>query len=316
MDALPFPDLLDKVSRAGVDGAPAGANPEFHRQMETCLAWGYNLKIYDGCVHLICNDDVLVPCWIEEESFSVAWDKLNVIGYLRIGSTNSEALERARRGAHHGTIVYAEEQTAGRGRRNRQWLSHARTGLFFSLILSPSQPRKIWPLLTHAASAALAETLKARRLNVDIKWPNDVLISGKKCAGILLETISEEDAAVVGVGINVHPGSVPENLAGEAVCLDEAALEFVPRRQVLTSFLDHFQKLYQLFERGAHQELLDRWKACSSMWKGVSVWIDSDRGRRSAVTCGLTEIGALLVRTPEGAVETVLAGDVSIRRGA
>jgi BirA family biotin operon repressor/biotin-[acetyl-CoA-carboxylase] ligase len=192
-------------------------------------------------------------------------------------------------------------------------------------VLRPSQPLQFWPLLTHAASVALVETLRdlssllkiiPRPLELDIKWPNDVLISGKKCAGILLEMMAEGEspAAVVGLGINVRKGSVPNSLESTATCLDEMADIIVPRRQLLVRFLQNFQEFYLFFERGNHLELLNRWKAHSSMWNGTEVWIADGDTRRSAVTCGLNEIGALRVRTSEDKIETVLAGDVSIRR--
>jgi BirA family biotin operon repressor/biotin-[acetyl-CoA-carboxylase] ligase len=174
------------------------------------------------------------------------------------------------------------------------------------------------------ASVALVETIKELHplkriphvLDVDLKWPNDVLISGRKCAGILLETMTEGDshAAIVGVGINIRTGSVPEALASAAVCLDEMADTAVPRRQVLVQFLRKFQECYLIFEGGHHRELLERWKRHSSMWEGAQVWISEGDEQRSAVTCGLSDIGGLMVRTPEGKVETILAADVSVDR--
>jgi BirA family biotin operon repressor/biotin-[acetyl-CoA-carboxylase] ligase len=179
--------------------------------------------------------------------------------------------------------------------------------------------------VTHVAAIALADTLKVlpdrglipHPLDVDLKWPNDVLLGGKKCAGILLETAETENlnhALILGVGINVHEGSNPESATFEAVCLDEAAATVVPRRQLLVQFLFYFQLAYQLFEKKMHSELLERWKSLSSMWKEVPIWIYENGERKPAVTCGLNELGALLVRTEGGAVETVVAGDISIRR--
>ena len=118
----------------------------------------------------------------------------------------------------------------------------------------------------------------------------------------------------MGIGINVHPGSVPESLESSAVCIDAMADAFVPRRQLLVHFLKNLQECYLVFERGNHQALLERWETHSSMWDGAHVWITEGGVRRSAITCGLSEIGALMVRTPEGNVEALLAGDVSISR--
>ena len=278
----------------------------------------------DDRVSLLFDREQLVPYWIQKEAAPIAWDGLRVHGFLRIDSTNDEAIQMARSKAPEGTLVYAEEQTAGKGRLGRNWFSPATSGLYFSLILKPRQQRKYWPLLTQVASIALADTLKAlpehasvpHPLDVDLKWPNDILLSGRKTAGILLETTEvegEDDALVLGIGINVHEGSYPESLKSEAVCLDEMAGTAIPRRQLLVQFLYHCQRVYQLFEKGKHSELIERWKNLSSMWNETPIWIKEGSESRAAVTCGLNEMGALLVRTEQGEVESIVAGDISIR---
>jgi biotin-(acetyl-CoA carboxylase) ligase len=119
---------------------------------------------------------------------------------------------------------------------------------------------------------------------------------------------------VVGVGVNVHEVDIPASAAPGATCIDRMAQARVPRRRILTGFLRHFQRWYLVFERGNSGELLEQWKSCSSMWTGTEVWISDSAEPRAAVTCGLREDGALLVRTAAGVVETLLAGDVSIRK--
>ncbi len=313
------------LGHVGANGLPVSSEAWFQRELELCKEWGFRLDIVNQRVYLSYDQEQLVPYWIQQETPAVAWEFLRIKGFLRTESTNGEALEMARHGSPGGTLVYAEEQTGGKGRRGRTWFSPPQKGLYFTLLLRPRQSGKYLPLLTHAASIALAETLKElpddkiipHPLDVDIKWPNDVLIGGKKCAGILLETISSEggiQAAVIGLGINVHEGSVPESLKSEVVCLDQAAQAFVPRRQLLVKFLRNFQLCYLLFENGKHAELLDRWKRLSSMWNGVPIWILEAGVRRQAITCGLNDIGALLVRTADDTTETILAGDISIRR--
>jgi len=133
----------------------------------------------------------------------------------------------------------------------------------------------------------------------------------------LLETLIDDkkQAAIVGVGINVHKGSVPEELKEEAASIDEAAGSFVPRRQLLVKFLHNLQMAYMIFEQGRHEELLEKWKSLSSMWEGAPIWIVNGENRRSAVTCGLDAMGALLARGPDGRVETIIAGDVRLQKG-
>lgn len=325
MSILKHPPILIDLGHVGERGLPANGEAWFQRELELCREWGFRMKIEEGRVRLEFDQDALVPYWIQKESPTIAWDFLRVNGFLRLDSTNREACAMALQGAPHGTLVYAEEQTEGKGRRGRTWFSPPRSGIYCSLILRPTQPRRFWPVLTHVACVSLIETLKImgangmlpRPLPIDLKWPNDVLLDGKKCAGILLETLPVEGqgaAAIVGIGINVHPGSVPPELAAEAACLDEIAGVYVPRRQLLVRLLHQFQLCYRMFERGRHADILERWKEFSSMWQGVAVTIREEARVRTAVTCGLDEIGALRVRTEDGTVETILAGDVSVRR--
>jgi BirA family transcriptional regulator, biotin operon repressor / biotin---[acetyl-CoA-carboxylase] ligase len=322
---LKQPGILIDLGHVGENGLPLKSVASFTRDLDLCKEWGFRLKYTGERVSLQFDQDQLVPYWIQQETAAIAWDWLRVNGFFRIGSTNSEALEQARQGVPSGTLIYTEEQTAGKGRNGRSWFSSAGKGLYFSLVLRPTQPLKSWPLLTHVASLALIETLNdlyaslniiPHALDLDLKWPNDVLLSGKKCAGILLEALTEGEhpAAVVGLGINIRRGSVPDSLSSTATCLDEIADAIVPRRQLLVRFLQNFQEFYLFFERGNHRELLERWKNHSSMWNGATIWIVEEGIRRSAVTCGLNEIGALIVRTPEGKLETVFAGDIHISR--
>jgi BirA family biotin operon repressor/biotin-[acetyl-CoA-carboxylase] ligase len=269
--------------------------------------------------------DGLVADRIVDETPAIAWDRLNVFCCREIASTNDEALQRARLGAASGTLIVAECQTQGRGRKGRRWISPAGAGLYFSLVLRPQQPLGNWPLLTHVASLALARTLQAlpeegiipQPLDLELKWPNDVLISGKKTAGILLETGGAGGgitAAIVGVGINVGKVELPVELQDQVTSVGEAAGVVVPRRHILVRFLYHFQLGYDLFLRGQNTAILDQWKSFSRMWKDTPIWIAEDERCRPAVTRGLSETGALIVQTPDGAEETILAGDVSIRR--
>jgi BirA family biotin operon repressor/biotin-[acetyl-CoA-carboxylase] ligase len=326
MPTLKVPSILIDLGHVGKNGLPENTAAWFQKELDLCREWGFRLKTANGRISLEYDHDQLVPDWIQKETPAIAWDWLRVNAFFRLQSTNSEALEMARKGAPAGTLVIAEEQTAGKGRYGRTWVSPARKGLYFTVVLRPTQPLRAWPLLTHVASVALAETLKElstlkvipHPLDVDLKWPNDVLISGRKCAGILLEAAAEGShrAAAIGVGINIRQGSVPESLESTATCLDEMAGTVAPRRKVLVLFLEKFQECYLLFAQGDHAGLLARWKSSSSMWDGAEVWITEGDVRRSAVTCGLNEIGALMVRTPEGKLETVFAADVSVRRAA
>ncbi len=324
MANIRIPDILTDLSHVGTAGLPKSGSPVVMKELEICRQWGFRIHEENERIFLHFDEDQVVPYWIQRETPDLAWDGLRVNGFLRIDSTNREALEQARLGVPSGTLICAEEQTAGRGRGDRNWFSPAKSGLYFSLVVRPGQSTRFWPLLTHVASIALVRTLQdlidtkviSQPLDMDIKWPNDVLISGKKCAGILLETITERNnaAVVVGVGINVHPDSVAPEMAGDAICIDEPAGSFIPRRKILVGFLKHFQNVYFSFENGKREEVLENWKRFSTMWEGAQILIEKGGQSRSAVTCGLDENGALLVQTEDGSRETILAGDVRVKR--
>ncbi|NLV30811.1 MAG: biotin--[acetyl-CoA-carboxylase] ligase [Acidobacteria bacterium] len=323
MSPIALPAVLTDLGHVGEAGLPLQNAPWFERELELCREWGFGLETIGDRVRLRPDPDALVPYWIQKETPALAWEWLRTHGFLSVDSTNREALELARRGAPGGSLVWAEEQTAGRGRMGRSWFSPRKTGLYASLVVRPACERERWPLLGHVAAVSLHDAISAcvvgmaaRKLDIDLKWPNDVLLGGRKCAGILLESIPDGEGApavVVGVGVDVHPGSVPADLEGEAVSVDEMAGRAVPRRLLLVTFLYHFQKGCRELEAGNFAGVLEGWKKRCTMWDGAPVWIHEGERRRAAVTCGLDEAGALLVRTEAGAVETLVAGDVRVR---
>ncbi len=325
MTPIPVPKILDRLARAGKAGLAGSLTESEREELELCRKWGYRFEVADQRVCLPFDRDLLIPAWIAGETPAVVWERLHVEGFFETGSTNEEAVLRSRHGAADGTVIYAESQTSGKGRTGRQWISPPGTGIYFSLILRPKQDPSCWALLTHVSSLALAQTLSEffregiiqRALDLELKWPNDVLIAGKKTAGILLETAgigSVIEAAVVGVGVNVNQMPLPENLRGRVTSLNEATGTRVPRRQLMVRFLYHFQIAYDLFNRGQYRDILEQWKGFSRMWSNTPVWIVDGEQRYPAVTVGLTESGALLVRTPDGIEHTVLAADVSVRQ--
>ena len=198
MPDLEIPRLLYALARAGPEGIEAPSDPASLGEIDLCRGWKFPVETRGGRLFLARNSDTLVPAWIEEEAPVLGWERLSAAGYLEIASTNEEALRRARAGAPGGSLVYAETQSSGRGRKGRRWHSPPGEGLYFTLLVRPGQPVLRWPILTHVASLALAQALEEvarlesfpRPLEIDLKWPNDVLLSGRKTAGILLETAS------------------------------------------------------------------------------------------------------------------------------
>jgi len=147
---------------------------------------------------------------------------ITVLRFDSLGSTNTEAANQARQGAEEGLCVVARQQTAGRGRHGRAWVSDADAGLYFSIVLRPRFERDRLPLITLMAGIAVHDTLKEFDLRPDIKWVNDVLVGERKISGILGETIETPSglAVIVGIGINLTSGSFSAELAATATSIE------------------------------------------------------------------------------------------------
>jgi len=323
MTGVRVPELLNQLARAGPAGLPLRACQEPARELDMLRQAGIPLMVDCDRCFLVLNDDVMVPELLQREVALTAWKGMPVIGFLETGSTNEEAWALARRGARAGTVIYAEKQTSGKGRLGRTWFSPSGTGIYLSAILRPNRPMEFWPLLSLAASAALVAALvdmgrekSLPQILIESKWPNDVLISGKKTAGILVEAAqSGSDAfAIVGCGINVSAGSIPPGLEDQATAISVEFGIAVPRRYVAARFLSRLQNFCELFEAGENETILEKYKAASSIWKGVPIWVIDGNSRKPAVTCGLSRTGGLRVRMDSGEEETLLAAEVSVRR--
>jgi len=162
--------------------------------------------------------------------------------YLRLhyhhelDSTNDEARRLAEAGAEHGTVVLSDHQTAGRGRRGASWVSEPGDGLLFSIVVRPSFPKTNWSRIALAAGIGIAETLNARwGVQAQVKWPNDIYIQDKKCAGILTE--AREDFVIVGIGLNVLSAPPSENARIEAIAVADVVQCPVSREMVLAALL-------------------------------------------------------------------------------
>jgi BirA family biotin operon repressor/biotin-[acetyl-CoA-carboxylase] ligase len=241
-----------------------------------------------------------------------------------VGSTNLLALEAAQAGAPQGSVWVADEQTAGRGRGGHLWHSVPGDGLYLSVLLRPQIPLvdALWLSLATglAAQAAIAAVTG---LQPDIRWPNDLLLRGKKCGGILVETSSipsQSDTptmlryAVIGIGINVNHSNFPAEIEPFASSLRRESGSPHPRERVLIELLRALDQEIHLLEdelRGAstRSPLLERFEAASSWVRGKRVRVDEDGGY-TGVTTGLNPRGFLRVAGDDGELHTVLSGGV------
>lgn len=232
-------------------------------------------------------------------------------------STNTDALEAARAGAPHGSVYFANEQLAGRGRGDHTWHSAAGQGLYASVLLRLRIPASRLPLLSLAAGLAVAEAIRAvSGLNVDLRWPNDLLIGPRKAGGILVESNSEANSksspvpfAVVGVGINVHQRNFAPDLSTPATSLDLESGRRISREPLLVSLLESLQReAHELLECASTQTIPGRVEQASTWIRGRKVEIHGPQAC-AGVTAGLDEHGFLLVRTDAGIV-TVQTGGI------
>lgn len=229
------------------------------------------------------------------------------------GSTNNDAMDAGRVGAAHGAAFVADEQTAGRGRGDHRWHSVAGEGLYVSVVLRPQIAEKHWMLLPFCAGlAVIAAIREVVGLQADLRWPNDVLLAGRKVCGILVESGRDERGerfAVAGIGINVHQRAFAPDLATPATSLDLQAGRTVEREPLFACLLKFLQQEVDLLAREtAAPTLLAR-------IEGSSTWVCKRRvevhGPQACtgVTAGLDEHGFLLVDTEAGRV-TVQTGGV------
>lgn len=243
--------------------------------------------------------------------------KYNVVYHEEIDSTNIEARRLSKDSAQQGLVVVAEKQTAGKGRRGRSWESPAGTNLYFSLLLRPKFGAEKAPMLTLLMAYSVAKAIKDQEhLQVQIKWPNDLVLSQKKICGILTEMHLDgcqiEDV-IIGVGINVNTIKFPEELQDKATSLYLESGIKMERETLLENILKEFDRQYTSFletqdlsfvQEDYNQMLINREREVLVLEPG---------GAYQAKALGINEQGELLVKRNDGSVETVFAGEVSVR---
>ena len=228
------------------------------------------------------------------------------------GSTNSDAMAAARYGAPHGSVFFADEQTAGRGRGDHAWHSAAAQGLYVSVVVRIPLEAARMPLLPLAAGlAAVSAVRTASGLTVDLRWPNDLLVGPRKAGGILVESQSERGLlafAVIGIGINVHQQSFALNLATPATSLDVESGRWIDRQPLLIALLESLEsEVRGLLDFGAVRGIPERVASASTWVKGREVEVHGPQ-ECSGVTQGLDEHGFLRVRTTTGLVQIQTGG--------
>ena len=245
------------------------------------------------------------------------WAGKNVYFYDEIGSTNVEAKRLAEAGAPHGTLVVADMQTAGRGRRGRSWISPAGTNIYFTILLkpefAPDQASMLTLVIAHAITKVFRDTLG---LAAGIKWPNDVVIDGRKTCGILTEMSLEQNDiqyVVIGVGINVRKQEFAPEIAERAIALDEVSARPVDRSRLLADVMSRFEKDYETFLRTCSMASLQ--DSYDEMLVNLDreVCVLDPAGEYRGIARGINERGELIVELKDKSLRNVYAGEVSVR---
>jgi len=258
---------------------------------------------------ILSSPDKLLP-WEIKFKLGTTYIGQDIIYKETISSTMDEALRLGIAGAAAGTVVCAETQTKGRGRLGREWISPPSKGIYASLILRPQTPLSEVAQLTLVSAVAVCEALRnTSGLDALIKWPNDILINGKKTAGILTELNAEMDRVrfvVVGCGINVN--SLVAQLPPEATSLKIEAKKDLSRVAVLQDVLRSFEKWLNIFEAEGFATVRGRWKELSATL-GQRVKFVEPRGEVVGTAFDLAPDGSLLLRKDNGEVVKKNTGD-------
>ncbi|HSO73869.1 MAG TPA: biotin--[acetyl-CoA-carboxylase] ligase [Blastocatellia bacterium] len=238
-----------------------------------------------------------------------------VLRFEQLPSTSDLAREMAALGAEEGIAITARGQTAGRGRLGRAWSSPPGEGLYLSLILRPRIKPDTSAVITLAAAVAVAETLILDfDLQVDIKWPNDVLASGRKLCGILVESAIEKDTllyAVMGIGVNLAQREFPDELRDSATSILMESGKLVAADDLLEPLLERIEHWYRMAVSNP-DAVISRWSELSSYAHDCSVTIETPVGPVDGLTRGLTARGALIVETGTQRHE-IISGEVKLR---
>ena len=240
-----------------------------------------------------------------------------IICYKQLDSTNTEIARLAMQGAEHGTVVVAESQTAGKGRKGRSWESPARENIYMSILLRPDCVPNKAPMLTLVMAYSVAQVIQELGFSeVQIKWPNDLVLSGKKVCGILTEMQlmgSEIDYVVVGVGIYVNTRNFSAGLGDKATSLFLESGSKFERETIVENIVDNFEHAYRQFCNAQDLSFLQETYNSMLVNAGKEVRVLEPGNEYTAYAQGINSKGELMVRMLNGEEKAIYAGEVSVR---
>jgi BirA family biotin operon repressor/biotin-[acetyl-CoA-carboxylase] ligase len=309
--SVPGPELAQRV---GISRTTLS----HHVEGLTALGYEIEAKPHQG-YRLVRSPDLLHP-----DDLLSRLAKTRIIGrdirvFAQTTSTNDVVEKLARDGVKEGVVVFAEAQAKGRGRLGRKWVSPNRKGLWFSVLLRPQLRPELVTRLTIASATALSRAIRSQtELRPEVKWPNDILLNGKKAAGILTELSAELDTikyVILGVGVDVNltASDFPVELRKIATSLRLEQGHLVDRSALAAAILLELDADYARATSGAFESLADEWESqCTTLGRDVTIHVGDRtvRGRAESLDAS----GALLVRTSHGHLERISGGDVMLER--
>ncbi|WP_214839178.1 biotin--[acetyl-CoA-carboxylase] ligase [Exiguobacterium sp. s122] len=237
----------------------------------------------------------------------------HVHAYDQVDTTQRIAHELAQRGAMEGTIVISEEQTAGRGQLGRNWYNPSRVNIAASIILRPELPIRDASKLTLMAASAFARSLQREGIDATIKWPNDLLLNGKKIGGILTEMQTEGDriqAVILGFGFNVNGDTIPEELLHRATSLKRETGVIHRRSELLARLLEDLESEYELFLETGFRPIQEHWLQ-NAAYLNETISLKTAGKTKTGVMRGISPEGALLLETEAG-VEPIYSAEIAV----
>ncbi len=252
------------------------------------------------------------------ENLSTKYIGKNILYFQSIDSTNIKAKELALDDAAHGTVIISEEQTSGKGRLGRTWISPKYKGIWMSIILRPDiEPLRV-PTITQIGAAAVIKTCQSFNIKASIKWPNDIILNNKKICGILTEMsgeLNKVNYVVMGIGINanIDKEDFPEELKNKATSISIETKTYIKRKEFVGILLNNFEELYEEFIN--EDAITTSISICreNSILIGKEIKIINRQKETIARALDLDEHGQLIVQLKDGSTEKVISGEVSVR---
>ncbi len=285
--------------------------------MEQLKAEGYQIEaVRNRGYHLEKSPDVLGEAEIKS-LLNTSWAGCDVLYFPETDSTNTRAKRLGDEGAVHGTLVAADRQTGGKGRRGRRWESPAGSSIYMSILLRPDIPPDQAPMLTLVMAQSTAEAIRIRTgEEALIKWPNDIVINGKKVCGILTEMSTEIqwiNHVVIGVGINVNTEYFPEELTETATSIYLESGGKQQRSGLIAEVLKQFERYYAMFLETGNLSAMQEEYNRLLVNRNREVKVLEPGNEYNGYAIGINETGELLIRTEDGQIREVYAGEVSVR---